>query len=106
MGPRARPPVHKRMLRRARVPHVTGRSWVRDILNSDVLHFPEYRAQLGQCPRLSYPIFSDCSTNYCGAVKKSPLQPAIPSGVSFAFDMIKRYDIISDYNCCLGQFIF
>ncbi|EYC00203.1 hypothetical protein Y032_0117g667 [Ancylostoma ceylanicum] len=34
---------------------------VRDILNSNVLHFPEYRAYLGHCYKLRCPTFSDCS---------------------------------------------
>ncbi|EYC26290.1 hypothetical protein Y032_0010g1069 [Ancylostoma ceylanicum] len=63
---------------------------LRDILNNSVLDSPDYRAEVGQCPRFSYPTFSDCSANYSGTAKRSPLQPAFHSGVSSAFGMLER----------------
>ncbi|EYC26289.1 hypothetical protein Y032_0010g1068 [Ancylostoma ceylanicum] len=45
-----------------------------NILNSSGLHPPEYRAQLGQCPRFNYPTLSDCSTNNSRAAKMSSEQ--------------------------------
>ncbi|EYB86331.1 hypothetical protein Y032_0281g1257 [Ancylostoma ceylanicum] len=83
-----------------------GSPGVRDILNSSVLHFPEYRVYLGHCHRLSCPTFSDCSADYCWTGKGSALQPVFLPGFSSTFEKIKGSRIISKCKFCCTHFIF